>query len=373
MLPDGTPVKLETTGVLPSPLNTTTVYNVYTIYWDGEGLYNIKLKLSGVDVVLTTAGSGDIILRDQTSWVQSFLPTFSGGTYDYYVNWGDGSAEAHVTTYNGAGSIHTYTDETPRTVTIRGTITGWNYNSVGTQDQRDCLLSIECWGPWKPGNLGGWFGGCRNMVVNATDKPDLTGVTNFGYIFQGCKEITSVPNMNLWDMSNATVMTSAFQGCTNFNQDLSGWNTANVTMFNNMFIDAKVFNGNIGGWNVAKGTDFSDMFWGASAFNSNISGWNVGLATAMYYMFSDAIAFNQDLSSWNIVNVTSMGHMFSGAVSYTKTNYDLLLVGWGAKAVKSGVLFDMNSTTKYTAASAAATARAHLISAHTWTITDGGT
>ena len=65
-----------------------------------------------------------------------------------------------------------------------------------------------------------------------------------------------------------------------------------------------------------------------------------------------------------------MSQMFFGVTLPTAT-YDALLVAWEAQSVQNNVNFSGGNST-YTLSSAAATARAALISDHTWTITDGG-
>jgi len=70
--------------------------------------------------------------------------------------------------------------------------------------------------------------------------------------------------------------------------------------------------------------------------------------------------------------VTGMVGMFIGATAYSTPNYNLLLIGWSALTLQSGVTFNMNSTTKYFEGTPT-TSRGVLTSApNNWTITDGG-
>jgi len=89
----------------------------------------------------------------------------------------------------------------------------------------------------------------------------------------------------------------------------------------------------------------------------------------MSYMFSLATAFDQDLSGWDVTALNDAEGMFAFK-RLSPDNYDALLIGWDAQALKSGVTFGGGDST-YCAAEAEA-ARAHMISADGWTITDGG-
>ena len=67
-------------------------------------------------------------------------------------------------------------------------------------------------------------------------------------------------DMENWDTSNVTDMSSAFAGASiGFNADISGWNTANVTNMNSMFYNATAFNQNIGSWTTSGVTDMRYM------------------------------------------------------------------------------------------------------------------
>ena len=44
------------------------------------------------------------------------------------------------------------------------------------------------------------------------------------------------------------------------------------------------------------------MFNGCNNFNQDISSWNVANVTTMNYCFNAANNFNQDISKWNISN-----------------------------------------------------------------------
>ena len=54
------------------------------------------------------------------------------------------------------------------------------------------------------------------------------------------------------------------------------------------------------GINVSLCTDMSSMFEGCVLFNDNVGGWT--LNTVLDRMFFGATAFKQNLNSWNVVN-----------------------------------------------------------------------
>jgi hypothetical protein len=94
-------------------------------------------------------------------------------------------------------------------------------------------------------------------------------------------------------------------------------------------------------------------------------------ATTIKWLLAEGGSFDQDLSAWNITAVTNgIDFLRSGALS--TANYDALLIAWGAQVVQSSVQINFGDS-KYTAGGAAAAARAHLVGAHSWSISDGGT
>jgi len=250
---------------------------------------------------------------------------------------------------------------------------------------------------------------------------DVSNVTDMNAMFARAAAFNQ--DISGWDVSSVDDMRSMFKLVTNFNQDISGWDVSSVTNMNAMFSGATAFNQDISGWDVSSVTnmgfmfdyatafnngggalDWGDtssvtnmmgMFRGASAFNQDISSWTTSSVTTMRFMFRNATMLNQDISGWDVSSVTNMGFMFDYATAFNQNignwnvssvadmtdmfygvtlstaNYDSLLVGWDTQTLISGVTFDGGNST-YTADSAAATARANMISGDSWVITDGG-
>jgi surface protein len=354
---------------------------------------------------------------------QVTLP-LDNGTYNFIVDWGDGSSTDHIITSNQAETTHTYSEIGTYTITITGIISGWRFYDGGDKLK---ILDISQWGCLKlidyTGNVSGWFMGCANMECSAMDIPDISEVTDFSGIFQYCASFNG--DLSSWDVSNVVNMHSTFFGCSVFNSDLSGWNVSNVVDMQNMFAYCSAFNSDLSEWDVSNVTSMYDMFLGCSVFNSDLSSWDVSNVTDMRFMFANCSVFNSDLSGWNVGNVTDMRSMFSNCSSFNSdlsswdvskvtsmsymfyhcsafnsdlsswditsviyinsqysgmgsifinsgmsvTNYSNMLIAWSLLGVNSGVY--LNASAKYNLS--AVSARAILTgSPNNWVISDGG-
>ena len=188
---------------------------------------------------------------------------------------------------------------------------------------------------------------------------------SMAYMFSGATAFNQ--DIGSWDVSNVHYMNSMFQNAATFNQNIGSWDVGNVIDMRNMFKFTNDFNQNIGIWNVGNVTRMSGMFYGSSAFNQDIGSWNVSNVTRMREMFRGAAAFNQDLSNWDVSKVIDMRSMFNN-VTLSTENYDALLIRWNTLNLQPGVTFDGGFST-YCRGEAA---RANMIAADGWTITDGG-
>ena len=70
--------------------------------------------------------------------------------------------------------------------------------------------------------------------------------------------------------------------------------------------------GDINEWDTSEVTDMSSLFEGRDFFNSPIGKWDVSSVTNMESMFQGARNFNGDLSSWDVSNIKNMRFMFLG-------------------------------------------------------------
>jgi len=361
-------------------------------------------------------------LAGSSTSTQVKLPLESTGTYDFTVDWGDGSALENITT--AAAGIHTYGTAGTYTISITGTLIGFSFGSTvnpTNTNERLKILSISSWGPIRLGNSGGYFNSCTNLTLDTiTDILNLTGTTTLATMFFGCTSITTVGRMNEWDLSGVTNLSGMFgiavgggtTGAGLFNQDIGAWNVSNVTNFSEMFRFTRFFNNggspNIGNWNMSSAINLGGMFSRANSFNQPIANWerstpgntstlanvqfmndmfsssnnllgfnqpignwNVSGVTNMNNLFYRS-PFNQDIGNWNVSNVTLFGTLFGSAAAFSPANLDLIYNGWSSRTVRPGtpgqttILF----TSKFTNASLAG--RNILTSSpNNWTIVDG--
>lgn len=277
------------------------------------------------------------------------LPLESTGTYNFTADWGDGSLDI-ITVYNQAEVTHTYSSAGTYIVKISGQIEGWRFNSVG-----DCLkiTDISQWGNLIIGNNNSYFYGCSNMDVSATDELDVSGCTTLYYAFQSCSSLTSFVTTN-WDVSSVTTFYRMFWSCVLLTHiDVSLWDVSSAINMYGFFASCRVL------------------------IHIDVSSWDVGLVTNIDRFFYNADELSASdyagIKNWTVTSLTIASQfMYLCANSLSTADYDDVLINWEAQSVQDNVSINFNNS-KYTAGSAAATARQALIDDHSWTITDGGT
>lgn len=252
------------------------------------------------------------------------LPLVAGGTYNFVVQWGDGSDNI-ITSWNAAATTHSYASAGTYTVTINGTLTGWQFADLGDKSK---ITNISKWAILRLTDVGEYFAGANNMTITATDIPDFTGITNFTRIFHLCSSLTTVPNMGQWNVSSVVTFEGAFRFATNFNEDIGAWNTVSATNMGAMFENAEKFNYSLNSWNMTSVGLTWYMFAGALLFNGDITGWNTASIYDMNHMFFNAKAFNRNISTWNVSNVLWMAGMFRD------TTYNQNISNWNTSKVR---------------------------------------
>ena len=336
-----------------------------------ESPFDITISGTGTD------GSEDFVITVKTDntgtsedW-QFIIPT-TGSSYSYNVDCNDDGTTEYINVASdytcNYGSVGTYTI---RIKDASGLGTGFPRIYFNNSGDKDKLLTIEQWGTGKWTSMEAAFYGCTNLAGQASDSPDLSNVTSLSSMFAGAAKFNQ--DIGNWNTSTITDMSSMFSGATLFDRDIStsgnNWNTAEVLTMQGMFQSAETFDRDIGNWDTGKVADMSLMFSNAGEFNQDISGWDTADVTDMHNMFSNAYKFEQDLGGWDVRELTNASLMFYG-VTLSTANYDSLLSGWNAQTLKTGVTFD-GGNSKY-CASRADRDNMTDVSAHNWTITDGG-
>jgi uncharacterized delta-60 repeat protein len=295
--PTATPTLTTTTTTTPTPSPTSGGFTPFVSVWNTSN---------------TSLGS--------SASNQIALPLQSSGVYNFVVNWGDSSTNT-ITSWNQPEVTHTYASPGQYTITISGTCEDFGFGLGG---DRNKLLSITSFGDVILGDITSQFANCFNLTLTGvTDTPNLSSMTTLSQMFYGCSGLTTINNVNLWDVSSITNMQSLFQLATNFNDDISSWDVSNVTNMFFMFSNCLAFNQNIDSWNVSSVTNMTGMFQLASNFNQDLNSWNVSNVTNMSQMFQGATDFNGNITAWDVSNVTNMTATFSDASSFNQN-----ISGW---------------------------------------------
>ncbi|MGQ7846585.1 BspA family leucine-rich repeat surface protein, partial [Granulosicoccus sp. 3-233] len=300
---------------------------------DGTESFDYRVS-EGVDTetqTVTITSASDQATAEAVGFVTMWDTTLAGtsandtielltnaGSDDFTVFWGDGTSDSNI-----SGNIsHTYASSGSYTIAIVGDFAGFAFDNGGDVDK---LTSIEQWGNVAFENWSDGFDGASNLVYNASDAPDLTGVTDLSDMF---KDSAFNGDIGSWDTSGVTRMSSMFAGATAFNQDIGAWNTGNVTHMNLMFSGATAFDQDIGSWNTSSVLVMNGMFQNATSFNQDIGAWNTSSVTNMAFMFDNASVFDQDIGGWDTGNVTGMSWMLART-----SHFDQDIGAWDTSSV----------------------------------------
>ncbi|MCP4767153.1 MAG: BspA family leucine-rich repeat surface protein, partial [Gammaproteobacteria bacterium] len=347
ILASGTVIELRADGRLKVTSTASESFD-YTIDDGNGGTDTDTITLTVGNDQATAEATGFVTTwktdNPGTSASDTITIPIGAGTTNFTVFWGDGTS----TDYTGGPATHTYASAGTYTVAVVGDFPGVNFDGGGDGDK---LLSVEQWGNIAWQDLNDAFDGADNLVINAVDAPDLSGVTNLSEMFKDATSInqdlsawdtSSVTSMfrmfygattfnqdiSAWDTSSVTNMSRMFSGVTTFNQDIGAWDTSSVTRMYGMFENATTFNQDISGWDTSNVTDMGRMFFGVTTFNQDISAWDTSSVTRMAAMFYNAAAFNQDIGAWDTSSVTGMFGMFENATTF---NQDIS--GWDTSSV----------------------------------------
>jgi surface protein len=265
----------------------------------------------------SAAGTDDFVLTVDTtnsgvSDNDQFQFTGALGDYDVVAKQG----ESTIQTFNDLSDAATITFTNPGIYDLEVTPKGTNgFNRINFNDGGDKLklTDIKQWGTIAWSSFDSAFSGCENMLVTATDRPNLSSVTNMRLMFYNASSAN--PDTSNWDVSNVTSMQRMFESATVANPDTSNWNVSSVTDMYRMFESATSANPDTSNWDVSNVTNMVAMFRYSTSANPDTTNWDVSNVTNMSNMFRDATSANPNTTNWNVSNVTNMVAMFRDSTS----------------------------------------------------------
>jgi len=290
--------RLRATGISPFIIEVDT---------SNAGSANDAFQFTGA------VGDYDVVAKQGGSVVQTF----------------NNLSDEETITFSGGSGVYVL-EITPKFTN------GFNRIKFSNGGDKDKMLDIKQWGDVAWSSFESAFFGCSNMLTTATDVPNLSLVTNMGYMFRNASsanpdtsnwDVSSVtdmrymfyeassanPDTSNWDTSSVTTMYAMFRNASSANPDTSNWDVSSVTNMSRMFRDASIANPDVSNWDVSSVTDMSFMFYSASIANPDVSNWDVSSVTDMSFMFRSTSSASPDTSNWDVSSVTDMRFMFYGA------------------------------------------------------------
>ncbi|NVJ59495.1 MAG: BspA family leucine-rich repeat surface protein [Gammaproteobacteria bacterium] len=324
-LPAGLAIQITTDGnsceIIGTP-NTLQGVEIHRIIAENDtGISDVWIDISVTSPLLTTWKTDNPGVSGNN---QVLITTSPNHEYDYNVDWGDGTKTRNIQ----GDYTHDYDSPGTYTITISGLFPQTYFDLDVSLSDAQKLLTIEQWGtyPWRGGYAA--FANCENLVVEASDTPNMSFVTDMRFMFYNATNFNA--DISQWDVSSVEKMHSMFYKAINFNGDISQWDVSSVSTMSRMFAFASKFKSDLSQWDVSNVTDMRAMFYEATSFNSDISQWDVSNVRDMGLMFTNAVNFNSDISQWDVSSVTSMFAMFNVA-----DNFNSDISQWDVSSVTS--------------------------------------
>ena len=302
--------------------DTSKIYSMFGLFKDDTSL--IKVDLSGLQTQNLTNFSR--VFQTDTSLTEVKLPTYTDQVRDFSALFASCSS---LTTISGIDSW-----------------TGSNATNVASMFDGDAKLEkldltkfnpskatdfsymfYHCTALSSVGDLSKWTGSNATNVSSMFDGDealtslDLTnfnpsGATSLFGMFSGCSKLTSVGDLNKWTGSNATNVAYMFNGDIALESlDLTNFNPRQATDFSAMFSNCKALKnmGNLRKWTGSNATSVAYMFNGCDALESlDLTNFNPSQATNLSAMFSycGSLKDLSSINSWHIEAAEDINYMF---------------------------------------------------------------
>jgi hypothetical protein len=329
--------------------------------WEGQSVDNVVWEGQSVDNVIFNSNvvKGDPAgLPFISTWrtttdnevLQFPANNYIASGWNATIDWGDGTANSTITDRDDPDLAHTYSTAGDYVIKVYGPAY-LGISSLSTSDMSKLIKVHQLGNPGYQDFV--WaFNDTDNLEHFDPGVCDTSMVQNFKYFLDS-------PGLTTVDLSTMSWASA---------EDLSAcfWITdlTEITLPKNPE----------GSPSVTNMTDFmrysydvEEVDWGTLT-TQNVTSMDKAFERTSYYVSNPS--YWAPIADFNIGSLTSAVGMFV-LVSIPTSVYDDLLVKWEAQSHQPNVTADFGSS-KYTADSAAATARAALI-ADGWTISDGGT
>lgn len=339
-----------------------------------DGSMNVRASQMGLRFSSVVQTDSIMITRWQLSApdLTVTLPLRSGASYEFTVDWGDGSSQQIVTADTSPNRVHTYASAGTYDIRIIGLLSGWGTAGTSYATGGCRITEVVRLGNMNWRNLRGGFINCTMLTTFNSQRTDVSNVNTMEWMFRGA---SVNPNVGHWDVSKVTNMGGMFENNINATPDVRNWDVSNVTNMWSMFYRALNANPDVSLWDTSSLITATSLFDGAASAVPDVSQWNVSQVTAMDFMFRDASSADPDTRNWNVGSVTTFRQIFGINLAHT----DLLTQGVSAQRYSDFLIMAANTSARtnrridaqqYYFPSATA-ARADLIS-RGWTINDFG-
>ena len=260
---------------------------------------------------------------------------------DISIDWGDGSAIQQTGTISNIRLTHVYdTDTYPRPLIQWGRSTDAGKISRFRVDggvSRLTISNLKQWGKSFNG-VSINFNNAANMIITAQDIPDFSSLTSMASMFLNCNSITTIPNIEKWDVSNKAVSAAQmFRFCYKFiATDLDNF-------ADNVFTSQAAMFGNCSSLNSASFSKWRTRGAMSEALEAMLSldqdlstktvtradestyiAWDISECTTIFQLLDYSNGFtgtNPNISNWDTSNLIASGfrYLFQGA----KINSDI--------------------------------------------------
>ena len=184
------------------------------------------------------------------------IPMTSSGTYNYYIDWGDGISSSQITTYSDTNATHTYSEAKEYKIKLYGTLNALLFQNTN-------------------------IGKCLKEIT----KCSLSFI-DIKSMFENCLNLTYIPDDIFSYSSDLTSAMGTFKGCSNLSVIPGNLfiNNPEIYVFNNTFQDSGIITIPTNLFSsISKASNFTSTFNGCSKLTA--------IPRNLFYNNTKAIAF----------------------------------------------------------------------------------